>query len=255
MRSRKSRLVYPADNHRWLVSYADFITLLFAFFVVMYAISSVNDAKYKSLSEGMHSAFNKKDQNKATVSTANLKDGPESKQTKGLYKDGLDDLAKSLSDLEDGNYKINRQDGFIELNIKAGSLFDPGTADLKTDALLKLMTLAAKLKAQAYPIAVEGYTDNVPIQTPQFPSNWELSATRAAAVGRILNTYGIAPNRIMVTGYGEQYPLTDNLTDGAKSQNRRVVLVIAKNKNSPRVLNPEYDQTHNTLNGNTKPIE
>ena len=84
------------DTHRWVISYADFITLLFAFFVVMYSISSVNVSKYKSLSEGMKSAFNQKDQNKATQSTADLKDGPESKNTKGTFKDGLAYLKKSL---------------------------------------------------------------------------------------------------------------------------------------------------------------
>lgn len=255
MKSRKNRNEDHVDSHRWIVSYADFITILFAFFVVMYAISSVNDSKYKSLSEGMHSAFNKKDQNKATVSTAKLKDGPEVRQTKGTYKDGMDELNKSLSVLQDGNYKINRQEGWIELEIKAGSLFGTGTAELKPDALIKLMNLAGRLKGLAYPVAIEGYTDNVPIQTPQFPSNWELSALRAATVGRLLNSYGIASERITVTGYADQYPITDNFTEGARSQNRRVNIVIAKDRNIPRILNPDLSQMHHAIIGDMKPIE
>ncbi|KTD32404.1 flagellar motor protein MotD [Legionella moravica] len=245
MKSRRNKTEEHVDNHRWVVSYADFITLLFAFFVVMYAISSVNVSKYKSLSEGMKSAFDKKDKNKATQSTDTIKDGPEEKKTPGVYNDGLDDLNKSLSDLEDGNYKINRQDGWIELQIKAGSLFDSGEADLKPEAIIKLMQLAEKIKTYSYPVVIEGYTDNVPIQTPQYPSNWELSAFRAASVGRILNGFGIDTGRILVTGYGDQYPISDNLTELGRSMNRRVNIIIAANRKIDRLINPELGQTHN----------
>lgn len=249
MKSRRHRPEEHVDNHRWVISYADFITLLFAFFVVMYAISSVNISKYKSLSEGMKSAFNNKDQNKVTQSTDTIQDGPEEKKTKGTYNDGLEDLNKSLSELEDGDYKINRQNGWIELQIKAGSLFDSGSADLKPEALIKLMKLAGKIQTLSYTVVVEGYSDNVPIETPQYPSNWELSATRAASVGRILNSYGIPTDRIVVTGYGEQYPVSNNYTEEGRSQNRRVNIVIAKNRRVDRLINPELGQIHTAVVG------
>lgn len=250
MTSRKRRRREDhSDAHRWVVSYADFITLLFAFFVVMYAISSVNNTKYKSLSEGMNSAFNKKDQNKAAVSTANIKDGPAVRATKGTFRDGLDDLNKSLSDMVDGNYQINRQEGWVELDINSGALFGAGNAEIKPEALIKLMRLAGKLKAMPYPVVIEGYTDNVPISTPQYPSNWELSAARAASIGRVLNTFGISTDRIIVTGYGDQFPLTDNLTAGARSQNRRVNIVIAKDRQVARILNPGLTQIHHSGHG------
>ena len=247
MKARKNKQEEHSDSHRWVVSYADFITLLFAFFVVMYAISSVNVSKYKSLSEGMKSAFNKKDQNKATESTDNKVDGPGEKKTKGTFRDGLDDLNKSLSELENGDFKINRQEGWIEMNIKAGSLFDSGTSDLTPEAMIKLMQLASKIKDQPFPVIVEGYTDDIPIETPQFPSNWELSATRAATVARVLNSFGIASDRILVTGYGEQYPISDNLTEEGRSLNRRVNIVIAKNRSVDRLINPELGQFHNVM--------
>jgi chemotaxis protein MotB len=246
------------DTHRWIISYADFITLLFAFFVVMYAISSVNIAKYKSLSEGMKSAFNKKDQERATQSTANLKSGPENRNTKGHFQDGMDNLKKSLSELEDGNYKINTQDGWIELDIKAGSLFETGTSDLQPDALLKLMQLAGKIKNLPYTVVVEGYTDNVPIETPQFPSNWELSASRAATVGRALNSFGVVASRILVTGYGEQFPIADNTTEEGRAANRRVNIIIVRDRSVSRMFNPQQDQIHNTFidsNNNTEQIQ
>ncbi len=249
MKLRRKKNEEHSDSHRWVISYADFITLLFAFFVVMYAISSVNVSKYKSLSEGMKSAFNKKDQSKATESTADLKNGPSNKNTKGNFKDGMDDLDKSLNDVANSNFTVNRQEGWIELDIQAGSLFDSGSAELKPEALIKLMQIAGKIKDSHYVVAVEGYTDNVPIETPQFPSNWELSAARAAAVGRALNSFGIAPNRIIITGYGDQFPIADNTSENGRIRNRRVNIVIAKDRSVDRLLNPAMDQPHNTVPG------
>ncbi|BCA95853.1 flagellar motor protein MotD [Legionella antarctica] len=246
-RKRKNKSEEHVDNHRWVVSYADFITLLFAFFVVMYAISSVNVSKYRSLSEGMKSAFDKKDQNKAMVSTDNKVNGPGVKKTSGTYRDGLDELNESLSGLQNGNFKINRQDGWIEMDMKAASLFDSGTADLTSEALIKLMQLAAKIKDVPFPIVIEGYTDDMPIGTPQFPSNWELSANRAASVARVLNSYGISTDRILVTGYGEQYPIADNLTEEGRGLNRRVNIVIAKDRKVDRLINPKINQKHHII--------
>lgn len=246
--AKKNRNHDEHDNtHRWVISYADFITLLFAFFVVMYAISSVNVSKYKSLSEGMKSAFNKKDQSQATISTDTIKNGPEQRKTRGHFYDGLDFLKKSLSELEDGSYHVNSKEGWIEVDMKAGSLFQSGTADLTPQALLKIMKLAGKIKDQPYTIIVEGYTDNIPIETPQYPSNWELSAARAASVGRALNTFGVNARRILVTGYGEQYPIADNATEDGRTANRRVNVIIVKDRGVARMFNPQVDQLQNTF--------
>lgn len=250
MRSRKRKVEEHVDHHRWIVSYADFITLLFAFFVVMYAISSLNTSKYKSLSEGMNNAFNKKDQENSEQSIEDIKDGPHTKKVYGKFQDGLDEINQSLSELEDQNYKINRQKGWIELDVKSGALFGSGDADIKAEALVKLMQIAGKLKKSHAIVSIEGYTDNVPIETPQYPSNWELSATRAASVGRVLNAYGIDTHRIMVTGYGDQYPISDNVTDVGKSLNRRVSIIIAVNRKTKRLLNPALSkQAHSVVVG------
>ncbi|HHT0592364.1 TPA: flagellar motor protein MotB [Legionella anisa] len=250
MSKRKKRNEQHNDHHRWVVSYADFITLLFAFFVVMYAISSVNTSKYKSLSDGMKSAFNKKDEARALKSTKSIKDGAQTTQFHGPFHDGLDELNQALIELQDGNYKINRQEGWVELDIKSGALFDSGDADLKPEAFVKLMQLAAKINKSSSIVAIEGYTDNVPIETPQFPSNWELSAMRAAVVGRTLNSFGIATDRILVTGYGEQYPVADNVTELGRAANRRVTIIIALNRNVLRLLNPALsEQAHGVVIG------
>lgn len=142
---------------------------------------------------------------------------------------------------------MNSQEGWIELDIKAGSLFDSGTADLTPQAILKLMQLAGKIKDLPYTIVVEGYTDNIPIETPQYPSNWELSAARAASVGRALNSFGVSSDRILVTGYGEQYPIADNSTDEGRGENRRVNIIIVKDRTVTRMFNPQVDQIHSTF--------
>lgn len=250
MRSKKRKVDEHENLHRWVISYADFITLLFAFFVVMYAISSVNTAKYKALSEGMKAAFNKMSEENISQSVEDKNNGPNSKQVQGKFEDGLDEINQSLSELEDTNYKINRQEGWIELDIKSGALFGSGDADLKADALIKLMKLAGKLKKSHAIVSIEGYTDNMPIDTPQYPSNWELSAARSAAVGRVLNSYGIETNRLMVTGYGEQYPVSDNITEAGRALNRRVSIIIAINRKTKRLLNPALSkQAHSVVVG------
>lgn len=249
MKEKKKKNEEHTDHHRWVISYADFITLLFAFFVVMYSISSLNTSKYRSLSEGMKSAFNKRDKARALKSTDNKKDGPQTKVSHGIYDDGLDKLDKSLSELEDGNFKINRHQGWIELDIKSGILFGSADAELTSEAIVKLMMLAQKIKDMDTVVSVEGYTDNIPIETPQYASNWELSAMRAATVARVLNTYGVATHRLLATGYGKQYPIADNATEFGRGLNRRVDIVLAVNRHVSRLLNPDADQIHSVVIG------
>ncbi|WP_115316962.1 flagellar motor protein MotB [Legionella birminghamensis] len=247
MRGRKAKKIEKEDTHRWMVSYADFITLLFAFFVVMYAISSVNVSKYKSLADGMQSAFNQNGKQKAPMD--NKKDG----QLGGtLDIDAFNDLEQKLAELQDSDYSANRQNGWIELDIKAEALFDSGSAELRPLAVIKLMKVANILKKVSFPVALEGYTDNLPISTPQYPSNWELSAARAAAVARILTTYGVDPGRITVTGYGEQFPVAENNSDDGRAKNRRVNLIIAKDKTIPRLLNPAEGKNQFSVETNQK---
>lgn len=255
MRRRPSKSHIEVDSHRWVISFADFITLLFAFFVVMYSISSVNVSKYKSLSEGMKSAFNKKDLQKSTQSTAQINNGPEIRDTQGEHTDGMEQLKKSLSEIEDGSYKVKKQDGWIELDLKAGSLFETGTAIVKPEATLRLMKLAGKLRSLPYTIVVEGYTDNIPIETPQFPSNWELSAARAAAVGRVLNNFGVDANCILITGYGDQFPIADNSTEEGRQKNRRVNVLILRDRKVDRMFNPLIDQIHSSFIDDTDHVE
>lgn len=245
MPRRKSKAVIHDDTHRWIVSYADFITLLFAFFVVMYAISSINVSKYKSIAEGMHSAFDAKNTGKALVIADTTQKGQSERKGPTVGKDKFNELIKALAGLQDSDYHMNPQDGYVELDIKAGALFDSGSADMRPLAIIKLMKLASIIQSVPYPIAIEGYTDNMPIETSQYPSNWELSADRAAAVARWLSSFGVQQNRMSVTGYGEQYPIEENTSDEGRSRNRRVNVIIAKDKTVPRLANPAISVKEN----------
>lgn len=247
-RKKRSKHEEHDDSHRWIISYADFITLLFAFFVVMYAISSVNVTKYRSVANGMQTAFDKSIRNKSPISTNTHQAGQtaantvNTASTNGSGHDSMESLDASLSNFADGEYEIKRDKDWIEMNIDAGALFDTGSADLKPQALVKLMNIAKILQKVPYPIHLEGYTDDIPISTPAFPSNWELSSARAAAIARALNNFGVTNSRMTVTGYGEQYPLADNDTEEGRSKNRRVSLVVARDKSVTRMMNPALSQ-------------
>lgn len=230
MRSRKHKEEEHVDSHRWVVSYADFITLLFAFFVVMYAISSVNVSKYKTLAKGMESAFNNKTDQPASRALANPIGGMRQLTGKGGQEYNFDAMSQALTKLQDSDYKMSSKDGRIQFDISAGALFRTGSVEVKPMALIKLMELANILKGENYPILLTGHTDNLPINTPQFPSNWELSAARAASIARILNSFGVDAERITVTGYGAQRPIADNNTPDGRKKNRRVNLVIFRDK-------------------------
>lgn len=259
MSRRKAKAVPHEDTHRWMVSYADFITLLFAFFVVMYAISSVNVSKYQSLAHGMHNAFNQKGSQHAPVSSKSPNNGlAASTGSKAAEENAFKALERQLGELQDADYKVNRQEGWIELDIKAGALFDSGSADLRPEAIIKIMKIAKIIKDLPYPVALEGYTDDIPISTPQYPSNWELSSARASALARCLTSFGVQPHRLSVTGFGEQYPMAENTSEEGRSKNRRVNMVIARDKSVSRLLNPEIsliDRQHSIEGEEVLPSE
>lgn len=240
--SRKSKFVDIDHSQRWIFSYADFITLLFAFFVVMYAVSSVNLGKYKQLSEALDGAFKTKVEID-TSSTVKQKEQVDSNAQK-QYKQKLEAQGKFLQttnllkDLKDEYDDMRTYEDWVEIELSSKSLFQSGQADPTDSAIIKLKKLADKLKQSKSRISIEGYTDNEPIYTARYPSNWELSAARAAAVARVLTDSGVNPNQVSVVGFGEQYPVADNKTEKGRQKNRRVVLVIARDGAVQRLLNP-----------------
>ena len=243
--ARRKKLDDEHENHeRWLVSYADFITLLFAFFVVMYAISSVNDGKYRILSDSITTAFRAQpgatagavvtiNPNQPMPVTIPVKRPPNVKvdQQQAAKKEKLRTMAKELNQalaplVAEGKVKVTEGALGITVDINASVLFASGDARLDIVAQRALITVAEILVPTDFPITVEGHTDNTPINTPQFPSNWELSGVRAASVVRLFVDSGVDPRRLSATGYADQRPVTDNASPEGRQQNRRVAITI-----------------------------
>jgi len=236
------------ENHeRWLVSYADFITLLFAFFVVMYAISSVNESKYRVLSESLGSAFGK-DMPAVPAAPSMPSVNPSSlpvhirpividkKRSVALRRErenmtGLArDIQKALAPLAaQGQVRVTQTPRGISVEINASVLFAPGDASLNRESSQALKAVALVLKEDEHAIQVEGHTDNVPISNAAFPSNWELSAVRAGSVVRLFVENGIVDNRLVAVGYGATRPVGSNDTAEGRLRNRRVQLMILSN--------------------------
>ena len=150
-------------------------------------------------------------------------------------KDISKQLNKALGDLIANDDVIIKQgEDWLELEMKSNVLFYSGEARLETTAVPIIGKVANILSSSANPIQVEGFTDNNPINTPKFPSNWELSAARAASVVHLLDRYGLDPSRMSAIGYGEFQPIADNTTEEGRQKNRRVVLVVLGKKDSRR---------------------
>jgi len=244
---RKKRQDEHVNLERWLISYADFITLLFAFFVVMYSISSVNEGKYRVLSDTLVTAFNQNPKalkpiqvgqegvsgdlvivkpDRPTGQTSPLDLFQESQPQSNLAEIQTD-FQQALSPLiEQDLIDIKREENWVEIEINTSLLFASASAQLESEAKPVLQRLAGILQRYPNTIQVEGFTDNLPINTISYPSNWELSAARAASVVHLFMNEGVEPDRMAAIGYGEYRPIADNATPEGRRKNRRVVLVI-----------------------------
>lgn len=245
-RTRKKRWVEEEEKHdRWLVSYADFVTLLFAFFVVMYSISFINEGKYRVLSDSISLAFDPKKENldiklEQPVKSSDLvplaisRLRPEQLTTamKGEEdKRGLHLIAskvkQDLADLIDNELvSIKENNLWLGVEIKSSILFPSGSAKPSVTADPVLKKIADIIENYNNQVQVEGFTDNVPITNDVYPSNWELSAARAASVVHLFTRAGVDPARLSAVGYGEFKPIASNDTEEGRSRNRRVNIVI-----------------------------
>jgi chemotaxis protein MotB len=224
------------ENHeRWLVSYADFITLLFAFFVVMYSVSSVNVGKYRTVSESIKAALNPivAPPSSPAAFTLNASKpaltAPDAPGSKEVAIRRLRNLVKSIKVAPQLSMVrvTEKMNGDIVITIPDQLLFNSGEATVRTEALPFLEGLGSAILELNRHARVEGHTDNVPIRTAQFPSNWELSAARAVMVVRVLSElYGVSAGHLAAVGHADTRPVTENLDPEQRAKNRRVEVVI-----------------------------
>jgi chemotaxis protein MotB len=276
--ARRRRKHEEHTNHEaWAIPYGDLVTLLLALFVVLYSISSINQGKYRVLSEALAEAFSgvaksikpvqigshmqrgsdvESQINLIQVKAIEQSSGgtvrdprsqpvvpplperlkvaqpeevpetPEQAQQRMLNRMS-DQLQAALGDLiKTGQVKMGRTSNKIEVEIGTDILFGSGSSNVAPIAKPILAKLAGVLSAFPLPLRIEGYTDNRPIHTAEFPSNWELSAARAASVVHLFMDQGVDPGRMSVAGYGEYRPVEENTTADSRNRNRRVLVVI-----------------------------
>ena len=237
------------NNERWLVSYADFITLLFGFFVVMFASAQADKGKAKAVSESVKDAL-EHGQFSATLSTV-LGRGKHENSKPPVNPDRVNtsenlppkpppppqpaDLTKSLAtlqrgldrELKAGKIGLKLEGRGLVISLREAAFFASGDDTVASASEPILAKIAAEIQGLANPVRLEGYTDSVPIHTSRFRSNWELSVARSIAMLELLRQkFGVAPERLSVAGYAENAPADTNDTEEGRAHNRRVDLVI-----------------------------
>lgn len=222
-------------NHEaWAIPYGDLVTLLLAFFVVMYSISTVNEGKYRVVSESLSAAFRGQPQTTQPIQVGKpvLAEAPPATQAledaRALALQQMAQLAESAMSplIAQGLVDVQVGGGVVDIAIRSDILFASGSAQLAVEAQPVIRQLAEVLGMFPNSIQVKGHTDNVPIAKGSFPSNWELSAARSASVVHMLVEGGIDPRRLAVVAYGEYRPVLPNTTPDGRNANRRVVLTI-----------------------------
>lgn len=268
--SKRKPISHESENtDRWMVSYADFVTLLFAFFVVMYAMSSLNEGKYRVLADTMTDAFKVAPkspdpiqigkENKAITSSdsspAIIKTIKVLKKPLRTYEYEMKQIAQIVSKsvqplIDEKLIKVTQHKLWVEIEMNSKILFSSADSELEEEAFPALKALAEVLKKLPNSVDVEGHTDNIPINNELFPSNWELSASRAASVVHLFSRYGVDPKRLSSIGYAEYRPIADNNTAVGRTRNRRVKVVILADKNARRIVEIDRDLGQAEKEGN-----
>jgi chemotaxis protein MotB len=243
----KRKPAESSHHDRWLVSYADFITLLFAFFVVLYASSRADQRKQTQIAQSIQSAFQamglfpaaipSKQQSGAladshdTVAPVNVILGDDLSASPDVQRD-LQQLQARLTGLLSNQIaehvvalRLGR-DGLV-ISLREAGFYDSGSAAPHQQSRATLNSIAATVAATPYDLRIEGHTDNVPIHTAQFASNWELSTARATQLTKtFIVDHHLAPGRLSAAGYAEFHPVAANDTPDGRSQNRRVDIIV-----------------------------
>ena len=258
------------SHERWMVSYADFLTLLLAFFVVMYAVSQRNEDKFRVLSHTLSEAFNMPERSinpiqvgepVTAVNPGNVPDAIESPQQlpgSGRIEEDAPKATTSEPQLPEEFRRISRRveeqfadlvardlisvqgnEEWLEIELKSSLLFASGEATASAEARPIMQEMAAVVRDSELPIRVEGFTDDRPIATGVYPSNWELSSARAATIVKLLTEFGVGPTRLAAIGYGEFQPVAGNDSEEGRAANRRVVLMLSRGAR----LRPELPRT------------
>ncbi len=279
---REDEIVEQHD--RWMISYADFVTLLFAFFVVMYALSTISQqGQYQVLSTAIESAFNRDvppapadagaadktdllpaaqpsvltpsnvlpylPENVSAEDVMEALDEQKQRQAMERHRKALSaGLRQALAPLaKNGLVTVTEGDHGISIEINAKLLFASSEAALNPMAAMPLRTVGSILASTRFKIAVEGHTDNRPIRSWRYPSNWELSSARASSVVRLFIESGVRPDLLTASGFSDQRPIDSNDTEAGRANNRRVTIQIETDHIEPLPTTPTQLEQHDPL--------
>ena len=228
--------------NRWVISYADFVTMLLALFMVMFATNSMGEMKVKDVNKSIQKVFAAKtiEQNEMPEEISEL--APVKQPTEGVLEntgksildggDGILDTQQLVEQIQkemdiDTPVKVIKSDRGVVIRLNDTMLFDPGSAIIKPQAKITLDKIAKTLEKFRNPILIEGHTDSMPIQNERFPSNWELSTARATNIIKYLTkVHSFPPGRLSAVGYGEYMPIEKNTTPQGRAKNRRVDIIV-----------------------------
>lgn len=237
-RRRRPSYSNGGQGNAWLTTYGDMVTLLLCFFVMLFAFSSLDNARFQAIISAFQGAFGVLDGGTAVIQESSIA---------GASSPEADLLRRTVAEIDQSQRMLNRlsalqsvhglETAFSLESVERGVvihftdrvLFDLGKAELKPEAREVLQLVAEELKAWPNHIRVEGHTDNLPIRTAPYRSNWELSTARATEVLHYLvEVGGLAPERMSATGYGEYRPIAPNDSDEGRARNRRVDIVLLR---------------------------
>lgn len=212
-----------------MVSYADFVTLLFCFFTAMYAISNVDTDKLGKFVRSMRNAFNASPSNVKAFSV--IEDIPIMLPADAEVESVVKEAMNTLTSESKGGIEIKRDERGVIISVMDKFLFESGSAQLRENSRVVVDAAASALKNSPNMIRIEGHTDNIKISNRDYRSNWELSSMRAINVAKyFIKAHGINPERISAIGYAEYKPIASNNTPDGRSKNRRVDIVILSEK-------------------------
>lgn len=228
---RRRKVIHGGQNHdRWIVSYADFVTLLFAFFVVLFATANANQDKARAVSDAIKAALDQSP--RATVAQAIRAQEQNTRPKPPAFADELlPTLTLLQSELKDeirkGEVDLRMESRGLTVSFKQAALFDSGEAILKDSSVIAMQKVAGAILHIPNQIRLEGHTDNIPIHNQHFNSNWELSSSRSIAVLQMLTQkFNVPVHRLEVSGYGDVAPIASNDSEEGRTKNRRVDVVI-----------------------------
>jgi len=242
---RRKRKPEEHENlERWLITYSDLITLLLAFFIMMYTFSKHDSEKYKELTGHLKSIFT----GGSSVAAAGAATGSVpfdvSLKKPGAAQDVKERLEEEIrklagTDALDKKISVITDERGIVIRVLDEAFFDLGKADLKPGAKRTLDTIAPVISAAPNPLRVEGHTDDIPISTPEFRSNWELSVRRATEVVRyLIEKHDLSPRRISAVGYAEYHPVAPNDSAENRSRNRRIEIIVSRSVTDDQKKSP-----------------